>query len=75
MQHTLLEEIKYQEREIKMSEGPNTINNVGYNDLDAERNGKVDLSAGGADIDLSNLSGILRVGGVMFNFFYYGSYP
>ncbi|MHA1883082.1 MAG: hypothetical protein ACTSUO_08560 [Candidatus Thorarchaeota archaeon] len=37
------------------------INVPNYSDFDADKDAKVDLSAGGLDIDLSNLNGILRV--------------
>jgi len=39
------------------------INVPSYSDLDIDRDLKVDLTAGGLDLDLSNLSGVLRVSG------------
>lgn len=41
----------------------NLINLPGYGDFDADADRRVDLSAGGLDIDLSALSGVLRVSG------------
>jgi len=39
----------------------NLINVPGYGDLDADRDYKVDLSAGGTDQDFSALTGVVRV--------------